>query len=137
MISTKRLKLLCLILTISMLALGMHCEEPLAASSFFYATDSHAASILRAPGGQLNSHIYNEGNKLSELGEFTLVRQTPRTVTVMRLSPLFIMALLLTGALELTAISFTTLSLNGSCQNQYRRRTLRYIHHKDGKKHQF
>lgn len=132
-----RPKLLCLILTISMLALGIHCKEPLAASSFSYATDSHAASILRASGGHLNSHIYNEENKLTELGEFTLVRQTPRNVTVMRLSPLFIMALLLTGAYELTAIFFTTLSLHSSCQNQYRRRTLKYIHHKDGKKHNF
>lgn len=132
-----RSRLLCFILTISMLTLGMYCKEPLAASSFLCTTDSPAASILRASGGQLNSHIYNEENRLTELGEFTLVRQTPRTVTVMRLSPLIIMSLLLTGAFELAAIFFTTLSLHSSSQNQYRRRTLKYIHHKDGKKQHF
>lgn len=133
---TKRLKLLCLILTISMLAWGIHCEESLTASPFSYTTDSPCAPVLRAPGGHLNPHIYNEeNNKLIGLGEFTLIRQSPRTASSMRAGVLFVIAFLLTATLELNTIFFSTLFLNGFCLNQYRQRTLNYIHHKDGKKH--
>lgn len=131
-------KLFCIILIISMLnvsmiTLGQSCGESLPDSSFSYDADSHAA-VMRASNGIFNSHIYDEGNRLTGLGEFTLARQNPRTVTVMRLNPVLIM-LFLTGAFGLTAIFFTILSLHGLYRNQYRLRTLQYIHRKDGKKH--
>lgn len=126
-------KTVCIILAISMLLLGMYCGEALPSSSSLYTTDIHTSSILRASDGQLNSHIYKEENRLTGLGEFTLARQTPRTVTIMRLNPLLMM-LLFTGAFGLIAIFFTILSLGSSCRNQYRLRTLQYIHRKDGKK---
>lgn len=126
-------KTVCIILAISILLLGMHCGEPLPNSSFLYATNAPTASILRASDGQLNSHIYKEENRLTGLGEFTLARQTPRTVTIMRLNPLLMM-LFLNGAFGLIAIFFTILFLQSSCKNQYRLRTLQYIHRKDGKK---
>ena len=116
-----------------MLLLGMYCGEPLPASSSLCGANAPVSSILRASDGQLNSHIYKEENRLTGLGEFTLARQTPRTVTIMRLNPLFMM-LLFTGAFGLIAIFFTILSLGNSCRNQYRLRTLQYIHRKDGKK---
>lgn len=129
-------KLFCIVLIISMLnlTLGMYCGEPLPTSSFSYATVPQATAVMRAPDGMFNSHIYNEENKLTGLGEFTLARQNPRAVTIMRLNPLTVL-LFLTGVFGLIAIFFTILSLQGSCQNQYRLRTLQYIHHKDGKKH--
>jgi len=126
-------KTVCILLAISMLLLGMYCGESLPSSSSLRATNAPASSILRAPDGQLNSHIYKEENKLTELGEFTLARQNPRTATVIRLNPLAIM-LFWTGALSLAAVFFTILSLRVSCRNQYRLRTLQYIHRKDGKK---
>ena len=132
-------KLFCIVLLVSMLNLsmftsGMHCGEPLPSSSFSCAAETRAAAVMRASDGVFNSHIYHEENRLTGLGEFTLARQNPRTVTVMRLNPLLIM-LFLTGAFTLIAIFFTILSLQGSCRNQYRLRTLQYIHRKDGKKH--
>lgn len=126
-------KIVCMILAISMLILGMYCGESLPTSSSLCGENAPVSSILRASDGQLNSHIYKEENRLTGLGEFMLARQNPRTVTVIRLNPLFMM-LFLTGALGLIAIFFTILFLQGSCQNQYRLRTLQYIHHKDGKK---
>ena len=116
-----------------MLLLGMYCGETLPASSSLCDANAPVSSILRASDGQLNSHIYKEENRLTGLGEFTLARQTPRTVTIMRLNPLLMM-LLFTGAFGLIAIFFTILSLGSSCRNQYRLRTLQYIHRKDGKK---
>ena len=126
-------KLFCILLIASMLALGMYCGEPLPSSPFSCAADSHTATLC-VSDGVFNSHIYHEENRLTGLGEFTLARQTPRTVTVMRLNPLSIM-LFLTGAFTLFAIFFTIFSLQGSRQNQCRLRTLQYIHRKDGKKH--
>ena len=126
-------KTVCIILAISMLLLGMYCGDPLPASSSLCGTNAPVSSILRASDGQLNSHIYKEENRLTGLGEFMLARQNPRTMTVIRLNPLLMM-LFLTGALGLIAIFFTILFLQGSCKNQYRLRTLQYIHHKDGKK---
>ena len=126
-------KTVCIILAISMLLLGMYCGDPLPASSSLCGENAPVSSILRASDGQLNSHIYKEENRLTGLGEFTLARQTPRTVTIMRLNPLWMM-LFFTGAFGLIAIFFTILFLQGSCKNQYRLRTLQYIHHKDGKK---
>lgn len=126
-------KFFCILLIVSMLALGMYCGEPLPSSPFSCAADSHTAT-LRVSDGVFNSHIYHEESKLTGLGEFTLARQNPRTVTVMRLNPLLVL-LSLTGAFGLTVIFFTILSLQGFCRNQYRLRTLQYIHHKDGKKH--
>lgn len=126
-------KIVCIILVISMLLLGMYSGETLPSSSSLCATDVPASSILRSSDGQLNSHIYKEENRLTGLNEFTLAGQNPRTVTVMRLNPLLMM-LFFTGALGLIAIFFTILSLQSSCKNQCRLRTLLYIHHKDGKK---
>lgn len=131
-------KLYCIILIVSVLILsmstmGMYCKESLPSSPFSSAATPHSAAILRTSNGGINSHIYHEENKLTGLGEFTLARQNPRTVTVMRLNPLLVI-LFLTGAFGLVAIFFTILSLNGSCRNQYRLRTLQYIHRKDGKK---
>ena len=137
-------KLFCIVLLISLLNLsmfnvsmftsGLHCGEPLPSSSFSCAAETRAAAVMHASDGVFNSHIYHEENRLTGLGEFTLARQTPRTVTVMRLNPLSIM-LFLTGAFTLFAIFFTIFSLQGSRQNQCRLRTLQYIHRKDGKKH--
>lgn len=129
-------KLFCIVLIISMLnlTLGMYCGEPLPASSFSYAANAQAAAVMCAPNGTFNSHIYHEENKLTGLGEFTLARQNPRTVTIMRLNPLIVL-LFLAGASGVIAIFFIILSLQGSCRNQYRLRTLQYIHRKDGKKH--
>ncbi len=131
--SFRHSKIVCIILAISMLLLGMYCGEPLPASSSLCGENAPVSSILRASDGQLNSHIYKEENRLTGLGEFMLARQTPRTLTVIRLNPLFMM-LFLTGALGLISIFFTILFLQGLCKNQYRLRTLQYIHHKDGKK---
>ena len=132
--SLRQSKIVCMILAISMLLLGMYCGETLPSSSSLCATNVPASSILRASDGQLNSHIYKEENRLTGLSEFTLAGQNPRTVTVMRLNPLLMM-LFFTGAFGLIATFFTILSLQGLCKNQCRLRTLLYIHHKDGKKH--
>lgn len=130
-----QIKLFCIVLIVSMLTLGMYCkEEPLPSSPFSNTAASPAASIMRMTGGVLNAHIYHEENRLSGLGEFTLARSNPRGATILRLNPLLLL-LFWGGAFTLTAIFFTTLSLNGLYKNRYRVRTLQYIHRKDGKKH--
>ena len=126
-------KLFCIVLIVSMLALGMYCGEPLPSSPFLHAADTPAASNTCMSDGVFNAHIYHEENRLSGLSEFTLAKSNPRTMTVLRLNPL-LMLLFFGGIFGLIAIFFTILSLHGLCKNQYRLRTLQYIHRKDGKK---
>lgn len=130
-----QVKLFCIVLIVSMLTLGMYCkEEPMPSSPFSHTAATPIASITRMSGGVLNSHIYHEENRPSGLGEFTLARANPRSMTILRLNPL-LLQFFWGGAFTLTAIFFSILSLQGLCRNQYGLRTLQYIHHKDGRKH--
>ncbi|MDE6364235.1 MAG: hypothetical protein K2L86_08235 [Lachnospiraceae bacterium] len=127
-------RLLCTILMLSMLVLGIYCEDIHANSSFLHVSDSFNAASLQAADHVADTHIFYENSSLSLIQEFVLSRQSARPFTALRISLYLIFALLLVNT-DLLYLSFKNSCLcTDAYKNQYRYRTLDYIHKNDGKK---
>lgn len=127
-------RLLCILLMVSMLVLGIYCENIHNGSSFSRVFDGPYAASLQAADHIADTHIYLGKGSLSLIEEFVLTRQTARTSTALRISQCMLSALLIISA-YLLSLSFRNFNLcTNGYRNQYNRRTLEYIHHNDGKK---
>lgn len=127
-------RLLCILLMVSMLVLGIYCEDIHKDSSFFRVFDGPCATSLQAADRIADTHIYLGKNSLSLIEEFVLTRQSARTSNGLRISQFMLSALLIISA-YLLSLSFRNSNLcTDGYRNQYNRRTLEYIHHNDGKK---
>lgn len=127
-------KLLCIFLMISMLVLGIYCENNHNDSSFSHVFGEPYTASLQAADHIADTHVYNERSSLSLIEEFVLTRQSVRTSTSLRISQCMISALLMISA-YLLSLSFRNSDLyTDGYNNQYNRRTLEYMHHNDGKK---
>ena len=127
-------RLICILLTISMLVLGMYCDDIRTDSSFLYACPASSSASLQATDSVLDTHVYYEKSSLSLIENFMFVRQSSRGTTGLRISQLLVAALLLIGTYLITLSLRTSFLYTDATSNQYRQRTLEYIHHKDGKK---
>lgn len=127
-------RLICILLTISMLVLGMYCDDIRTDSSFLHACTTSETASLQAADSALDTHVYYEKSSLSLIENFMFVRQSSRGTAGLRISQLLIAALLLIGAYLITLSLRTSFLCTDATSNQYRQRTLEYIHHKDGKK---
>lgn len=127
-------RLLCILLMISMLVLGIYCEDIHNDSSFSRGFDGPYAASLRTADHIADTHAYLEKSSLSLIEEFVLTRQSARTSAAFRISQCILFALLIISA-YLLSLSFRNSNLcTDGYPNQYNRRTLEYIHHNDGKK---
>lgn len=127
-------RLLCILLTILMLVLGMYCDDLRTDSSFLHACTASNSASLQATDSALDTHVYYEKSSLSLIENFMFVRQSSRSTTGLRISQLLVAALLLIGTYLITLSLRTSFLFTDANCNQYRQRTLEYIHHKDGKK---
>ncbi|MDE5699803.1 MAG: hypothetical protein K2I96_20765 [Lachnospiraceae bacterium] len=127
-------RLLCVLLMVSMLVLGIYCEDIHNDSSFSRVFDEPYAASLQAADHIADTHIYLGKGSLSLIEDFVPARQSARTSIALRISQCMIFALLIIGA-YLLSLSFrnSNLCMDGY-GNLYNRRTLEYIHHNDGKK---
>lgn len=127
-------RLLCIFIMVSMLVLGIYCEEIHSDSSFSCAAKTISTSSLQAADNLSDIHIYCETSPLRLIEELIFSRQTARAAAAVRFSQCLIAALFMVGA-YLLSLSFqhSALCIAGY-DNQYNRRTLDYIHHNDGKK---
>lgn len=123
---------MCLLVIFILMFLGMHMEE-FHVDSCYGCPDFGTVSLQRVSGGQTNV-LYRDTRTLSQLENFTALRSSNRSLTGIRLGQW--MALLLIPVALFLDLSFRErfLPLCAACKNQYRRRTLDYIHHTDGKK---
>ena len=125
---------LCIALILSILVLGIYCEEIHTNSSFLHVSDTVPAASLQSADHVADTHIFYDKSSINFMEEFVLMRQSARTSTVLRISQCIIYALLL------LSVFLFYLSFKNSClytdahQNQYNCRTLNYIHRNDGKK---
>lgn len=124
----------CILLTVSMLVLGIFCGEPHTNSSFSYASDKADTAVLQSVSSALDTHIFYEKNSLKLIENFLLSRPSVRTASGIKISQLLITALFFTATyLFLLSLRNSFLCTDAS-DNQYRQRTLNYIHQNDGKK---
>lgn len=127
-------RLLCIILMISMFALGIYCEDIHTNSFFSYAGSETNTASLQPVRNVSDTDSYCEKNALSTLEHFISVQQAARSLSVFRLGQLFILALFFIAAFQFL-LSFRNSFLHTSAYaNRYHQRTLEYIHHNDGKK---
>lgn len=127
-------RLLCILLTISMLVLGIYCDDIRNDSSFLYACTASDSTSLQAADSVLDTHIYYEKSSLSLIENFMFVRQSSHGTAYLRINHLLIAALFLIGTYLITLSLRISFLCTDATSNQYRQRTLEYIHHKDGKK---
>ncbi len=125
---------ICILLTLSMLVLGIYCADIHGDSSFSRASYETCTASLQAADNLADTHIYYAKNSMRLMEEFVLARQSARGCTVVRLSQCLLAALFMAGV-YLLYLSFrnSALCVVGH-DNQYGSRTLDYIHHIDGKK---
>lgn len=125
-------RLLCLLITLFMLVLGMRVEEVHADSLSAYPAFG-IVSFQRVNGGQ-EAVIYRDSNVLGQLENFTALRSSERPSAGVRLAQCLAVCLVLAALLLKLLLQEKSIFLYDACENQYRRRTLEYIHHMDGKK---
>lgn len=127
-------RFLCIALILSILVLGIYCEEIYINSSFLHVSDTFTAASLQAADHVADTHLFYDKNSINFMEEFVLMRQSAHASTVLRVSQCMICALLLLS-IFLLYLSFKNFCLcTDAHQNQYNRRTLDYIHQNDGKK---
>lgn len=127
-------RFLCIFLMVSMLVLGIYCEDIHRDSSFSYVSGEFDSASLQSADHIADTQFYCEKGSLCPLGEFVYIRQSVRTLAGFRIHPYVFPALLMSCA-YLLSLSFRHVNLRtDGYQNQYNRRTLEYIHHNDGKK---
>lgn len=119
---------------VSVLILGIYCEDIHTDSSFSHTAGNVSTVYLCTAGNLADIHIYCGKGSQRLIEEFILSRQTARTAVVIRLSQCLITALLMTGAYLLSLFFQNAALCIAGYDNQYNRRTLDYIHHNDGKK---
>lgn len=125
-------RLLCLLITLFMLVMGMRVEEAHADSPSVYPVFG-TVSFQKVNGGQ-ETVIYRDNNVLGQLENFTVLRSSERPSAGVRLAQCLAVCLILTALLLKLLLQEKSIFLYAACENQYRRRTLEYIHHTDGKK---
>lgn len=126
-------RFLCIAFILSILVLGIYCEEIHTNSSFLHVSNTSAAS-LQAAGHVADTHIFYDKNSANFMEEFVLIRQSARTSIVLRISQCIIYALLLLSVFLLYLFFKNSYLCTDIYQNQYNHRTLDYIHRNDGKK---
>lgn len=123
---------MCLLILIILIITGVRMEEPHADSCPVYPAFG-AASIQRVSGGQTDV-LYSDSRTLSQLEHFTAYCAGSRFLTGMRPGQ-WMAVFLIPAAMFLKLLTREIfLPLCEACENQYRRRTLKFIHQKDGKK---
>lgn len=127
-------RLLCILIMVSMLVLGIYCENIRTDSSFSGSDGKIGTVSLQAADNLADIHIYRGKSPLRLIEEVVLSRQSGRAFAVTRISQCLIAALFMADAyLLFLSIQKSALCIAGY-GNQYNRRTLDYIHHNDGKK---
>lgn len=127
-------RIFCILLTVSMLILGIFCEESHTNSSFSRVSAESGSASLQSIGGVLETHIYSEKNSFRLIEDILFTRQSARATAGIKISQLLITALFVVAAyLVLLSFRYSFLCAD-AYDNQYRRRTLNYIHQNDGKK---
>ncbi len=126
-------KFLCIILILSLLVLGISCEEICKDSSFSHVSDL-SGSTLQASSHVADTHIFYDKGSIRFIEEFVLMRQSACPSTVLRISQCIIYALLLLSVFLLYLFFKNSYLCTDTHQNQYNCRTLNYIHNNDGKK---
>lgn len=127
-------KFLCIALILSILVLGIYCEEIHTNSSFLHVSDTFTAASLQGADHVADTHLFYDKNFINFMEEFVVMRQSARASTILRISQCLIYALLLLSVF-LLYLSFKNFCLcTDAYQNQYNHRTLDYIHRNDGKK---
>lgn len=127
-------KLLCILLMVSMFALGIYCEDVHTNSFFSYAGGETGTASLRSVRSVSDTDSYCEKNSLGAIEHFVSVQHAARNLSVSRLSQLFVLALFLVGTYQVSFSFRNSFLHTDAYANQYRQRTLEYIHHNDGKK---
>jgi hypothetical protein len=130
-------RLLGLILILSMLAAGISYD--MTCADFLFSVGSDTASVLMKVSNELETRAYYDETSLEVIGNMTesviIVWQTVRgNTSYSRVNYVLILSLLLIGIYLLAVYNHNSFLLTNACHNQYRQRTLEYIHHKDGKK---
>ena len=127
-------KMLCILIMISMLVLGIYCEDIRNNSLFLYASDEFCNTSLQSADHITDTHVYYEKGSFSLIEEFMLIRQSARTLASFRIHQCALSALLMISAYLLSLFFRQSVLCSDGFENQYSRRTLEYIHHNDGKK---
>jgi hypothetical protein len=130
-------RVLGLILILSMFIVGIGYDK--ACVSSLFSVDQGDASVLMKITNELETRAYLEktSSEVLEgiLGSADIVRHVVRSITSFsKVSYVLMLSLLLIGIYLLSIYNCNSILLANACHNQYRWRTLEYIHHKDGKK---
>lgn len=141
-------RLLCMILIISILVLGIFCEEKHTYSSFLRTQSLSFTNTVSMFPAQYNypekscstmestlTHCFLlKQNVLAETGEFLLARLGIHTQINMRMCQFFFSYILVISIFLLIALMGAFFYFFQICVNLCCLRILTYIHHKDGKK---
>jgi hypothetical protein len=130
-------RILGLVLILSILIVGISCDKALADSLFSVGSDT--ASVLTKVTNELETHAYLDETSLEVIenmneGVIATWQSVRGNTGCFRANYILVFFLLLVGIYLLAVCNRNSLLLTFACLNQYRQRTLRYIHHKDGKK---
>lgn len=128
----QRYRLMCILITLLLLVMGMRVEEVHADSPSAYPAFG-TVSLQRVSGGR-EEVIYRDNSVLNQLENFTVLRSNERSSAGMRTAQGLAAFLVLITLLLKLLLQEKSVFLYAACENQYRRRTLEYIHHTDGKK---
>jgi hypothetical protein len=124
-------------LILSILIMGIGCDIALADSLFSVGSDT--ASVLMKVTNELETRAYYDETSLEVIdnmneGVITVGQSVRGNTGYSRINYVQLFFLLLVGIYLLAVYNRNSLLLTSACLNQYRQRTMRYIHHKDGKK---
>lgn len=125
-------RLMCLFVIFMLAFAGMHRDE-IPADAALSCADFGTVSLQRVSGTQV-AVLFRDNRAVSQLENLNAFRSACRSLSGMQpghwvtlfLIPILLLLNFLTGE--------RLLPLCEACENQYGRRTLDFIHHKDGKK---
>lgn len=129
---TGKQRLICLLVSLILIFAVMHREE-LPVDSSFACADFGRASLQKVSADR-TVFIFRDNRTACQLENFNVFRSSGRSLAGMRpgqWATLFLIPILLLLKLLIRERHQSFLQ---ACENQYGRRTLDYIHHKDGKK---
>lgn len=127
-------KIFCILLLVSILMLGIYCEDIHTDSSFSYVSGEISSASLQPVHNVSNTDSYCEKNSLGSLETFISIQQSRCNPSVSKLGHLLILALLIVGTYRLSFSFRNSFLHTDAFTNRYQQRTLKYIHHIDGKK---
>lgn len=125
-------RLLCLFLILFMILAGMRTEV-IQADSFSSSLVCQTAAIQQVSSAK-DIVLYRSTNLLEMAEKCSITEPVRRTAQNMRIGQWFLTAIILATLLGQQLPADRSVLPKGVCENQYRRRTLDYIHHMDGKK---